>query len=163
MSNALFMAIRLAVYSSSKNDIESFKFHSENARLIAKDISYDAYLATNLALDVCYQFFITHIYEQNDKKLSEYSDVHTWVRLNKDLNFKDGYKLQSGRIPDFISSENNIDYPVECKIKFTERGLNQLKTYMVEMGVDKGYAVAFSCEIELPNNITFIQVGEKNV
>ena len=162
MSQDLFRAISMAQKAMIDNDMETFNLYSEHARLLAITLGDDAYNVTSLALYSCVDDFKRKVIEDNYRKTprkSEYSDVHTWVRLNPDLNFIDGHKIPCGRIPDFISVENGIEYPVECKIKFTTRSVNQLRTYMASMGVDKGYAVALELATDkLPDNIKFIKV-----
>ena len=99
------------------------------------------------------------------KTTNEYSTVHTWVRRNMaeiiGLDVIDKFpSLDSGRRPDFIVLGDGVKYPVECKKTFNKRSLNQLEQYMIEMNVDKGYAVAPKKTIELPNNIIFIQSSD---
>ena len=162
MNNVLFKAIYFASHYIASGDVDSYKFHAEKAREIAASISYEAYLTTSLALHSCIEDYRSQVIKENRRKTprkSEYGDVHTWVRLNKSLNFSEGVKLSSGRVPDFVSHEDGLTYPVECKIRFTNRSLNQLLTYMDEMGVDKGYAVAFELRVDLPAGIEFIKAG----
>ena len=162
MSTFLFKAISFASHYLASGDTESFNFHADKARDIAASISYEAYLTTSLALHSCIDGYRAQVIAENSRKSarkSEYGDVHTWVRMNNSLNFSEGVKLPSGRFPDFVSHEDGITYPVECKIRFTRRSLNQLLTYMDEMGVDKGYAVAFELRTDLPDGVEFIKVG----
>ena len=103
--------------------------------------------------------------KNNNKTTSEYSTVHTWVRRNMaeliGLDVIDKFSsLDSGRRPDFLVVDNGVNYPVECKKAFNKRSLNQLEQYMLEMGVDKGYAVAPKLTTELPKNIIFIQSSD---
>lgn len=161
MYESMMKAIRFCRDYAESGDLESFSFHSNNAKLIASGISFDAYLVASLAIHSILDDLKIKVVSDNhgkNTKISEYSDIHTWVRLSSGMGFIEGYKLDSGRVPDFVSVEQGKHYPVECKIKFNSKSLNQLRTYMVEMGVSKGYAVAVTLDVELPENIEFIEV-----
>ena len=161
MSDIIFKCLSLANQSVLKRDMETFNLCADLARHEAELIGSDAYTAVGLALYSCiedYSRLVSADRHRKSSRKSEYGDIHTWVRLNKDLGFIDGFRLKSGRVPDFISVEDGVHYPVECKIKFVKRSLNQLLTYMDEMGVSKGYAVASELSVELPDGIEFIEV-----
>lgn len=161
MYESMIKAISFARNYAESGDLESFSFHSNAARNIASCISDDAYLVVSLAIHSIIDDIKTRAVNDNAgkrTKASEYGDIHTWVRLKSNLNYIEGRKLPSGRIPDFILKENGAEYPIECKLVFTNRSLNQLKTYMREMKVDKGYAVAAKLTTKLPTGITFIKV-----
>lgn len=150
-----------AAKAAAKNDIRCFSELSKKAREVAYFLGEDVYISSSLALESCLRSISTYAQigaSSYKSKIGEYSHVHTWVRNNKSLGFKQGYRLKSGRYPDFIFSKDGKDYPVECKKTFTRKSLNQLKTYMDEMNVSIGYAVAVKNNVDLPDGITFIEV-----
>ena len=153
---------------SIENDIEQYKILKEHLNdLIHEEIDSDEHMYLRSAiLSECMSNFKAHMTPKNTRQTTnEYSTVHTWVRRNMadiiGLDVIDKFpSLDSGRRPDFIVLDNGVKYPVECKKTFNKRSLNQLEQYMIEMGVNKGYAVAPKLSIELPDNIVFIQSGE---
>jgi len=60
--------------------------------------------------------------------------------------------------PDALVNIEGVIYPVECKIRFLNHHLKQLRGYMKLMNVDKGYAVAseFSDNLERSEDIICI-------
>lgn len=91
---------------------------------------------------------------------SEYATVQAWFKKHHGSLVPNStiMAMESGRyMPDFMIEVAGKRYPVECKKVFKERSLNQLKAYMDHFGCDNGYAVANKLDIELPENITFIQ------
>lgn len=153
---------------SAENDIEHYKILKEHLNdLIHEEIDSDEHMYLRSAvLSECMNNFKIYMTPKNTRKTTnEYSTVHTWVRRNMaeliGLDVVDKFpSLESGRRPDFLVIDDGINYPVECKKVFSKRGLNQLEQYMIEMGVDKGYAVAPKKTIELPDNIIFIQSSD---
>lgn len=73
---------------------------------------------------------------------------------------KNNPKLKSLKLkrPDALVDIGGIIYPVECKIKFLNHHLKQLRGYMELMNVNKGYAVAlkFSDSLERSDDIICI-------
>lgn len=58
--------------------------------------------------------------------------------------------------PDLITSDN---IPVEVKVgKFTVTALRQLQRYMEKMGANRGVACGEELAVDLPHNITFVQI-----
>lgn len=165
MINPLFATTLAQMYSCSlENDIEQYKIlkeHLSDLNIVSLDLESE--LLRQAVICASMENFKAYLSPQNkNKTTSEYSTVHTWVRKNMaeliGVNVIDKFpSLKSGRRPDFLVVENNIQYPVECKKVFNKKSLNQLEQYMIEMGVTKGYAVAPKKTIDLPENIVFIQ------
>lgn len=131
--------------------------------MVLEEINSDdhMYLKTAIIFSCMENFKLHMIAPKNNKTTSEYSTVHTWVRRNMSaiigLDVVDKFpSLESGRRPDFLVVDSGVKYPVECKKVFNKKSLNQLEQYMLEMGVEKGYAVAPKKTIDIPNNIVFI-------
>ena len=169
MISSLYSTTLAQMYKCSfDNDIEQYKIlKSHLDDLIIEELDSDdhMYLRAGIILE-CMNNFKSHTTPRNNNKTtSEYSTVHTWVRRNMaeliGLKVVDKFSsLESGRRPDFLVLDDEVRYPVECKKVFNKRSLNQLEQYMIEMGVNKGYAVAPKLTIKLPDNIIFIQSDE---
>lgn len=67
-------------------------------------------------------------------------------------------------VPDgFVQIEGKIA-PIEVKLElFGERALSQLLGYMRRYELDIGIAVAQRCTAELPSNVKFVQIKERDV
>lgn len=165
MISDLFSTTLAQMYACSlENDTEQYKILSEHlSHLSFESISLEHELLRQAVICASMENFkLLTTSKDKSKTTSEYSTVHTWVRRNMaeliGLDVIDKFpSLESGRRPDFLVIDSNTKYPVECKKIFNKRSLNQLQQYMVEMGVDKGYAVATKKTIELPDSIIFIQ------
>lgn len=77
------------------------------------------------------------------------------IKFNKNNSQLKPLKLKR---PDALVNINGTIYPVECKLKFRNHNLKQLRGYMELMNVDKGYAVAphFSDSLERSKDIICI-------
>ena len=169
MISSLYSTTLAQMYECSlRNDKEQYKILSEHINdldLIEGFTDYHLHLKTAVIFESMNNFkTFSHPIDKR-KTTNEYSTVHTWVRRNMSdligLDVIDKFpSLKSGRRPDFLVLDKNIEYPVECKRVFTKRALNQLQQYMLEMNVNKGYAVAPKKSIELPCNIVFIQSND---
>lgn len=169
MISNLYSTTLAQMYECSlRNDIEQYKILSEHINdldLIEELTDHHLHLKTAIIFESMNNFKAYMTPKNTGQTTNEYSTVHTWVRRNMadiiGLDVIDKFpSLDSGRRPDFIVLDNGVKYPVECKKTFNKRSLNQLEQYMIEMGVNKGYAVAPKLSIELPDNIVFIQSGE---
>ena len=165
MLSSLFSTTLAQMYACSlENDTEQYKILSEHlSHLNFESISFEHELLRQAVISASMENFkLSATPKNNSKTTSEYSSVHTWVRRNMaeliGLSVIDKFpSLESGRRPDFLVIDLDTKYPVECKKVFNKKSLNQLQQYMIEMGVNKGYAVAPKKTIELPDNIIFIQ------
>lgn len=92
---------------------------------------------------------------------SEFAVVHYWFRNNYQAFIPTANLTKvvprNKCIPDFMVLLDGKNYPVECKLSFTARSLNQLLEYMKVYGAEHGYAVALDLKCALPSNITFIE------
>ena len=152
---------------SLENDVEQYKILSEHLNhLNFESISFEHELLRQAVICASMENFkLLATSKNNSKTTSEYSSVHTWVRRNMSesigLSVIDRFpSLESGRRPDFLVIDSGTKYPVECKKVFNRKSLNQLQQYMIEMNVNKGYAVAPKKTIDLPSNIIFIQSSD---
>lgn len=169
MISNLYSTTLAQMYECSlRNDKEQYKILSEHINdldLIEGLTDHHLHLKTAIIFESMNNFKTFSNPIDKRKTTNEYSTTHTWVRRKMSsligLDVIDKFpSLESGRRPDFLVFDNGVKYPVECKIVFTKRALNQLQQYMIEMNVDKGYAVAPKKTIELPNNIIFIQSSD---
>ena len=73
-------------------------------------------------------------------------------------------KNHTRSVPDgFVQIEEKIA-PIEVKLElFGERALSQLLGYMRRYELDIGIAVAQRCTAELPSNVKFVQIKERDV
>lgn len=165
MINSLFATTLAQMYSCSlENDLEQYRLlkeHLDDLNLVSLDIESELLRQAVLCASI-ENFKLRMVAPNTNKSTNEYSLVHTWVRRNManilGLDIIDKFpSLESGRRPDFLVLDNGVRYPVECKKVFNRKSLNQLEQYMVEMDVDRGYAVAPKLTIDLPENIIFIQ------
>lgn len=96
---------------------------------------------------------------------NEYGTVQFWFRNNYQRLFPGAetvkYQRIAGTNPDFMLELDGERTPVECKIAFTGRSLNQLLAYLEAYEAKRGVAVAFRLDCELPDNITFIECPEE--
>ena len=113
--------------------------------------------------------YLDKYFDKYDKKLEQFiahferpkNLIGVIVLIDGEIVAIDKFpSLESGRRPDFLVLDNGVRYPVECKKVFNRKSLNQLEQYMVEMDVNRGYAVAPKLTIKLPDNIIFIQSDE---
>ena len=169
MISSLYATTLAQMYECSlRNDKEQYKILSEHINdldLIEGVTDYHLHLKTAVVFESMSNFKTFSNPIDKRKTTNEYSTVHTWVRRNMSnligLDVIDKFpSLKSGRRPDFLVIDSGIKYPVECKKVFTKRALNQLQEYMIEMGVDRGYAVAPKKTIDLPSSIIFIQSSD---
>lgn len=168
MISSLFSTTLAQMYACSlENDTEQYRILSEHLNhLNFESVSLEHELLRQAVICASMENFKSStISKNNSKTTNEYSTVHTWVRRNMSgligCDVVDKFpSLESGRRPDFLVVDSGTKYPVECKRVFTKRALNQLQEYMIEMGVDKGYAVAPKKTIDLPSNIVFIQSSD---
>ena len=169
MISNLYSTTLAQMYECSlRNDKEQYKILSEHINeldLIEGFTDHHLHLKTAIIFESMNNFRTFSNPIDKRKTTNEYSTTHTWVRREMSsligLDVIDKFSsLESGRRPDFLVLDNGIKYPVECKMVFTKRALNQLQQYMIEMNVNKGYAVALKKTIELPDNIVFIQASD---
>ena len=169
MISSLYATTLAQMYECSiSNDVEQYKIlskHLDDLDLIEGGTDHHIHLKTAVVFESMNNFKIHYKPKNNSKTTSEYSTVHTWVRRNMSrligCDVVDKFpSLESGRRPDFLVIDSGTKYPVECKKVFTKRALNQLQEYMIEMGVDRGYAVAPKKTIDLPSSIIFIQSSD---
>lgn len=92
---------------------------------------------------------------------NEFRVVHFWFRNNMEEVIQGGQFVKVSRVvgynPDFMVSVAGECRPVECKLTFNARALNQLLAYLSAYGAGHGYAVGIRLTCKLPDNITFIQ------
>lgn len=168
MISRLFSTTLAQMYACSlENDVEQYRILSEHlSHLDFESTSFEHELLRQAVICASMQNFkLLTAPKNNSKTTSEYSSVHTWVRRNMaesiGLSVIDKFpSLESGRRPDFLVVDSGTKYPVECKKVFNKKSLNQLQQYMLEMGVDRGYAVAQKKTIDLPSSIVFIQSSD---
>lgn len=166
ISNLYSQTLAQMVQATLNKDFDQYHIlKSHLDELVFEETELHSYLRHAVIMECMTNYNLSMQPKNNNKTTSEYSTVHTWVRRNMaeliGLDVVDKFpSLESGRRPDFLVIDDGINYPVECKKVFSKRGLNQLEQYMVEMGVDKGYAVAPKKTIELPDNIIFIQSSD---
>lgn len=165
ISNLYSTTLAQMYQCSLENDTEQYKILSEHLNDLGFECSLENELLRQAVICASMENFKAHSITPKKSTTNEYSSVHSWVRSNMSglvgLDVIDRFpSLESGRRPDFLVLDNGIKYPVECKMVFTKRALNQLQQYMIEMNVDKGYAVAPKKSIELPDNIVFIQSSD---
>ena len=163
ISNLYATTLAQMYQCSLENDMDQYKILSEHLNDLNFDFGIESEMLRQAVICASMENFKSNMIAPKKSMTNEYSDVHSWVRRNMakivNMDVIDKFpSLCSGRRPDFLVIDCGKKYPVECKKKFNKKSLNQLEQYMTEMGVDKGYAVAFSLETELPDNIIFIKV-----
>lgn len=77
------------------------------------------------------------------------------------LHLVDKYPYSRKHVPDFWLQNKNDYYPVEVKSSnFDKNALKQLNRYMKYYNKSYGYAIGSNCVVNLPSNITFVQITE---
>ena len=72
------------------------------------------------------------------------------------------FERLNGRNPDFMLRIDGALVPVECKLNFNARALNQLTSYMDAYGAQRGVAVALRLTCSLPENVQFFTCPEES-
>lgn len=94
-------------------------------------------------------------------RTSESGRVCSWFRKNIESIIPGGELVEVKAIkkkrPDFLVKQEEIVYPVECKLCFDDKAVRQLQGYMKLWQVEKGYAVAPEKVCSIPDSIVFIQ------
>ena len=113
---------------------------------------------------LCYCVHMFIIYENMNKDELYYQDVfknNCQRILGDEYELYDKKNLKRKR-PDAWVVKNNVEQiPVEMKLHcFGDSALKQLLNYMDLYECDNGIAIGESCNVELPNNIMFVELSK---
>ncbi len=114
--------------------------------------------------ELCYCVHMFIIYENMNKDELYYQDVfknNCQRILGDEYELYDKKNLKRKRLDAWVVKNNVEQIPVEMKLHcFGDSALKQLLNYMDLYECDNGIAIGESCNVELPNNIMFVELSK---